>query len=101
MHKEFPPGDHRADRWTPDELRRRVSQQGPLRTLVGGDIYTQRAAALRYVLANEDVSSMILGPKSVVQLDQLVRESGKAPPYLTKEQRESLDFRLKTLGVQK
>ncbi|HEX7671407.1 MAG TPA: aldo/keto reductase, partial [Polyangiaceae bacterium] len=72
LHKEFPPGDHRAERWTPDELRRRVGQQGPLRALVSTAIPTQRAAALRYVLANEGVSSVILGPKSTVQLDQLV-----------------------------
>jgi len=101
MHKEFPPGDHRADRWTPDDLRRRVSQLGPLRTVVGGFVYTQRAAALRYVLSNEDVSAAILGPKSTVQLDQLVREAGMGPPYLTKEQLDSLEFRLKALGVQK
>jgi aryl-alcohol dehydrogenase-like predicted oxidoreductase len=68
---------------------------------VGGAVYTQRAAALRYVLSNEDVSSAVLGPKSTVQLDQLIREAGTAPPYLTKEQLESLDFRLKALGVQK
>jgi hypothetical protein len=47
------------------------------------------------------VTAVVLGPKSTVQLDQLVREAGTAPPYLTKEQLESLDFRLKTLGVQK
>jgi aryl-alcohol dehydrogenase-like predicted oxidoreductase len=100
LHREFPPGDHRAERWTPDELRRRVGQQGPLRSLVSGEIHTQRAAALRYVLANESVSSVILGPKSAVQLDQLVREAGKEPPYLTKEQLQSLEFRLGQLGVQ-
>jgi aryl-alcohol dehydrogenase-like predicted oxidoreductase len=102
LHKEFPPGDHRADRWTPDDLRRRVGQQSPLRSLVGGGtIYTQRSAALRYALANDTVSSVILGPKSTVQLDQLVREAGKEPPYLTKEQLQSLEFRLGQLGVQK
>jgi aryl-alcohol dehydrogenase-like predicted oxidoreductase len=101
LHKEFPPGDHRAERWTPDELRRRVGQQGPLRSLVGGTIYTQRSAAIRYALANDTVSSAVLGPKSIVQLDQLVREAGKEPPYLTKEQLQSLEFRLGQLGVQK
>lgn len=101
LHKEFPPGDHRAERWTPDELRRRVGQQSPLRSLVGGPIQTQRSAAIRYALANDTVSSAILGPRSTVQLDQLVRESGREPPYLTKEQLQSLEFRLGQLGVQK
>ncbi|HVU04633.1 MAG TPA: aldo/keto reductase [Polyangiaceae bacterium] len=100
LHKEFPPGDHRADRWTPDELRRRLGQQGPIRSIVGGEILTQRAASLRYVLANGLVSSVLLGAKSVVQLDQLVREAGR-PPYLTKQHLESLEFRLKALGVKK
>lgn len=101
LHKEFPPGDHRTERWTPDELRRRVGQQGPLRALVSAAIPTQRAAALRYVLANEGVSSVVLGPKSAVQLDQLVREAGREPPYLTREQLQGLEFRLGQLGVKK
>src|SRR5215471_14729628 len=49
LHKEFAPGDHRVERWTPDELRRRVQQLGAVRPLVGsGNIQTMRAAAVRY-----------------------------------------------------
>jgi aryl-alcohol dehydrogenase-like predicted oxidoreductase len=99
LHKEFPGGDHRRDRWTSDELGRRVQQVGALRPLVGGAVYTMRAAALRYALANTDVSSVLLGPKDCMQLDQLVREGGKEPPYLTDDQLTGLANRLVDLGV--
>jgi hypothetical protein len=51
------------------------------------------------VLANADVSTAVLGPRSSLQLDQLLREAGKGPPYLTPEQIDSLHFRLGQLGV--
>ena len=99
LHKEFPVGDHRADRWTPDELRRRVQQLSALRTVVGGVVYTMRSAALRFALSNLDVSSLLLGPKNSIQLDQLVREGTAEPPYLTEDQLGSLAFRLQQSGV--
>ncbi len=40
-----------------------------------------RAVALRFALSNQLVSSAVLGPRSVNQLEQLVREAGM-PPYL-------------------
>lgn len=97
--REFYPGDHRLERWTPRELKRRTTQLGALRPLVAGSIMTMRAVALRFVLANQIVSSAILGPRSVAQLDQLVRESGGAPPYLSGAQLADLASRLKAFGV--
>jgi len=101
LHREFSPGDHRAERWTPDELRRRVQQLSALRPLVGGtgDVPSMRAAALRFALACSDVSSIVLGPRSAIQLDQLVREGNRQPPYLTEDQLRSLAFRLTQMGV--
>jgi aryl-alcohol dehydrogenase-like predicted oxidoreductase len=99
LHKEFPSGDHRTDRWTPDELRRRISQLPALRSVVGGIVFTMRSAALRYVLANLDVSSAVLGPRSILQLDALVREASKELPYLSEDQLRSLAFRLEQAGV--
>lgn len=78
----FADGDHRRHRWTGPELRTRVRQLDALRPLVTGEVLTLRAAALRYVLANELVSSAVTGPRSVAQLEQLVREAGAGPPYL-------------------
>jgi aryl-alcohol dehydrogenase-like predicted oxidoreductase len=99
MHKTFAPGDHRIERWTADDLRRRVHQATALRAGIGGTIYTMRGTALRYALCNVDVASVIVGPRNVVQLDQLVREAGKGPPYLTDEKLQKLANRLEDLGV--
>jgi aryl-alcohol dehydrogenase-like predicted oxidoreductase len=99
LHKEFAAGDHRGDRWTPDELRRRVQQLSAMRPLVGGHVQTMRAAAMRFALACPDVSSIVLGPRNTIQLDQLVREGNQEPPYLTEAQLESLAFRLQQIGV--
>jgi aryl-alcohol dehydrogenase-like predicted oxidoreductase len=97
--REFYPGDHRADRWTRAELKRRVEQLDALRPLVTGSVTSLRAAALRFVLSNELVSSAVLGPRSVAQLEQLVREAGSGPPYLRDTALAELASRLKARGV--
>jgi aryl-alcohol dehydrogenase-like predicted oxidoreductase len=96
--REFYPGDHRLDRWTPTELKTRIRQLDALRPLVSGPVLSLRAAALRFVLANQIVSSAVLGPRSVAQLDQLVREAGM-PPYLQATALAELSSRLKDMGV--
>lgn len=98
---DFPPGDHRAERWSPAMLRLRLRQLAALRPLVGGEISTLRGAALRFVLAHPCVTSTLLGPRSVVQLDQLVREAGREPPYLAPAQLTALSARLRELGVER
>jgi aryl-alcohol dehydrogenase-like predicted oxidoreductase len=97
--REFPAGDHRADRWTKLELARRVEQVAELRFLVHGDVQTMRAAAVRYVLANRIVSSAILGPRSVTQLEELVREVGMGPVYLRDEDLMRVPRALENLGI--
>ena len=97
--REFYPGDHRADRWTKDELRRRISQLDILRPLVMGPVTSLRAAALRFVLANQVVSSAVLGARSVAQLEQLGRDAGSGPPYVRDTALAELSRRLKTAGV--
>jgi aryl-alcohol dehydrogenase-like predicted oxidoreductase len=97
--REFYPGDHRLERWGPDELKRRISQLDALRPLVAGAIFSIRAVALRFVLANQLVSSAVLGPRSVAQLDQLTREAGTAPPYLRDTALAELSNRLKSAGI--
>lgn len=80
--KVFASGDHRADRWTPEQLRGRLRQLSAVSGILGGEVMTLRAAALRFVLASSVVSSAVIGPRSRVQLDQLVREAGQGPEYL-------------------
>jgi aryl-alcohol dehydrogenase-like predicted oxidoreductase len=97
--KQFAANDHRAERWSTDELRRRISQLNPLRTLLSAELPSLRGIALRFVLSNTLVSSAVLGPRNCLQLDQLVREAGKEPPYLEDQKRLDLRERLVTVGV--
>jgi aryl-alcohol dehydrogenase-like predicted oxidoreductase len=99
--KTFPLHDHRSRRWTDDELRRRIRQLQALRPLllVSDDIPTLRAVALRWVLEHPEVSTAVVGPRSTQQLDQLVREAGKGPPYLPETALNSLEMRLMDLGA--
>ena len=97
--REFKEPDHRADRWTKLELERRVTQLDAVRFLVRGDVYTLRAAAVRFVLSNHLVSSAVLGPKSVEQLEQLVRETGSGPVYLPDDALASLPRALARAGI--
>ncbi len=98
-HKEFRYGDHRSDRWSQSQLRRRIRQLDAVRPLVSGDVKTMRAAAVRFALSEELVSSVILGPKYGMQLDQLVREAGQEPPYLSEMKLTALEQRLEHVGV--
>jgi aryl-alcohol dehydrogenase-like predicted oxidoreductase len=101
MNKTFEAGDHRAERWDDDQLRRRVNQLNALRpTVLGTDGLTSlRAVALRYVLAEPLVSSVVLGPRKMSQLDQLVRDAGKDGKYFPEGIRETIDLRVRHLGV--
>ena len=95
--KAFARDDHRSERWTNDDLRRRISQLNAIRPCVNGSTVTSlRSAALRYVLSNNLVSCALLGPRSGVQLDQLIREAG-SHPYLSPEALEALQIRLDNL----
>jgi aryl-alcohol dehydrogenase-like predicted oxidoreductase len=97
--RDFYAGDHRQDRWTRDELAERLRQLDALRPLVTGNVLSVRAAALRFVLSNQLVSCAVLGPRSVAQLDQLVREAGFMPPYLRDTALAELAARLRGVGV--
>ncbi len=98
--KEFASSDHRSERWTTDDLKRRISQLNAIRPAVNGTTVTSlRAAALRFVLSSDVVSSAVLGPRSAMQLDQLLRDAGREPPYLTVEALNALQARLSNVGI--
>jgi aryl-alcohol dehydrogenase-like predicted oxidoreductase len=98
--RDFDAADHRSERWSKAELERRVDQLSALRFLVHGDVRTLRAAAVRFVLANRIVSSAVLGPRSVAQLEELVREVGMGPVYLRDEDLMRIPRALETVGIE-
>jgi aryl-alcohol dehydrogenase-like predicted oxidoreductase len=97
--KIFAAGDHRGERWTVEQLRGRLTQLSALSSVVGGDVATPRAVALRFVLQNPVVSSAVIGPRNRVQLDQLVREAGQGPEYLTSSSLQRLRDQLARVGA--
>jgi aryl-alcohol dehydrogenase-like predicted oxidoreductase len=98
--KDFASNDHRSERWTSDDLKRRINQLNALRPCVNGTTVTSlRAAAVRFALSSDVVSSAVLGPRSAIQLDQLLRDAGKEPPYLTQEALDALFIRLDNVKV--
>ena len=97
--KMFFDHDHRRDRWTPEGLEYRMGQLAAIRRLVGGDVITMRAAAVRFVLSNNIITSCVLGPRSVTQLRQLVYEAGDGPPYFDDEMLVLVPELLESVGL--
>lgn len=97
--REFPQGDSRNERWSRLELEKRIAQLDAVQYLVHDDVRTLRAAAVRFVLANHLVSSAVLGPRTVEQLDQLVRETGAGPRYLPDTDLAELPRSLERVGI--
>lgn len=97
--RTFGEGDHRRDRWTPDELTERLRQVAAMRPLVNGEIHTLRSAALRFVLCNHLVSTCVVGARSAAQIEANIRAIGKGPPYLSDEDLARVPMLLLGAGV--
>lgn len=87
--QSFPQGDHRANRWSAHALRTRLRQTENLRFLVDGTVPSMTAAALRYVLANQLVTTAAVGARSLTQLEEALSGVGEAP-YLSPAQLERI-----------
>ncbi len=97
--KEFPPDDHRSNRWTNPEIEQRLEHLAALRFLVHGDVQTMSGAAVRFVLANRIVSCAVLGPRTVEQLEDIVRDVGMGPVYLRDEDLMRVARALEAAGI--
>lgn len=97
--REFPVTDHRSRRWSKHEISERARHVDYLKFLVRGDVLTMRGAALRFALASHVGSSVVLGPKSISQLKELVREAGAGPRYLSDEDIKEVYKVLERAGV--
>jgi aryl-alcohol dehydrogenase-like predicted oxidoreductase len=98
--RAFEAGDHRANRWTKPELERRIEQLSALHFLLGRDVPTLAAAAVRFVLSNSIVSSAVLGPRSVAQIEEVVRDVGMGPVYLRDAELARLPRALEAVGIE-
>ncbi len=85
----FPPGDHRADKWSRQEFLRRLRQVERLRVLVGGaggHVKSLAEAAIRFVLSHRLVSVVIPGAKTAAQVEEHVAAApGIGAPALAPE----------------
>ena len=95
----FPASDHRSLRWTRESLRVRLRHVAALRFLVGTDQLPNMAvASLRFVLAQPEVTSVLLGPRTIEELEELVTNAGE-PPYLSPESLTRLPQILAAVGA--
>jgi len=90
--------DQRRYRWSPNALRTRVRQVNRLRFLVHGEVTSLAAAALRYVLSNSMVTSMLVGARSLPQIKVAADQAGKEP-YLPEDDMVRLPQVLAAAGV--
>jgi aryl-alcohol dehydrogenase-like predicted oxidoreductase len=97
---EFDPADHRCERWSKPELARRLDQVDAFRFLVQGEVETMRSAAIRFVLSSSIVTSAVLGPRSVKQLEDVVREIGVGPVYLRDAALARIPRALESVGIE-
>ena len=93
------PGEARAARLV-YRLGRKDRLLTVARFLVHGDVPTLRAAAVRFVLANNIVSCAVLGPRNVEQLEDIVREVGMGPIYLSDEDLMRIPRVLQAVGIE-
>lgn len=88
--RRFAPDDHRAERWTTAAMRVRVKHINKLRYLVHDDVINMTAAALRFALTSELVSSVMVGSRQPYQIKEAARVAG-AEVYLPKDDLDRLN----------
>jgi aryl-alcohol dehydrogenase-like predicted oxidoreductase len=77
----------------------RLRHVAALRPLVQGEVHTLRSVALRFVLANRMVGTMVVGARNAAQIEQNVRAIGEGPPYLAEEELARIPTLLTEAGV--
>jgi aryl-alcohol dehydrogenase-like predicted oxidoreductase len=66
--KRFPADDHRAVRWSHEALAARVRMSEAFKQRAAPSIANMSALGLQFVLAHDDVSSAIFGPRTPAQV---------------------------------
>lgn len=96
--QHFAESDHRSRRWDEATLARRLAAVAELGFLVHDDVHTPTDAALRWVLANNLVSSCLVGARSPAQASSAAAASTGAP-YLPDEDLTRVPQVLAALGL--
>lgn len=99
QNKRFSTNDHRSERWTEATIITRLRHLDAVRPMVSGEVTSLRSAALRFVLHNQQVHSAILGPRTSLHLDQMMRDLKGEGPYLSPGKLAALESRLEQLDV--
>lgn len=87
----FPANDVRQNFLTPRRLEEAIQKVDEVRGLIGGGARTLGEAALRFILANDAVSTVIPGARNVHQVESNVGASGqKLSPELVARLKERL-----------
>jgi aryl-alcohol dehydrogenase-like predicted oxidoreductase len=90
--------DHRADRWSPAALARRMRQREGARYLIKGDVHDLREAAIRFALTNKLVSVAVVGART----PEHARANAHAAdvlPYLPNEDLATISERMRELAL--
>lgn len=76
----FPANDVRQNFFTPRRLQEALGRVDEVKAVLGGSVQTLAEGALRFVLANDAVSSTIPGARNQHQVEMNVSASGQALP---------------------
>ncbi len=98
VERQFAPGDHRIERWSPEDIGRRMRQREVLRPFVKDSVLSLREAAIRYVLANHMVGCTVVGART----PDMARQNAHAAdelPYLDPAVFSTLAQRLEEEGI--
>jgi len=66
--KRFTPDDHRMQRWSPEAIAARVQKARTLQQRIAPAAPSMATLALQFVLAHEDVTTAIIGPRTPAQV---------------------------------
>jgi aryl-alcohol dehydrogenase-like predicted oxidoreductase len=66
--KRFTPDDHRMHRWSHEALAARIRQAADYKNRIGPEVQSLATLALHFVLAHDDVTSAVFGPRTPAQV---------------------------------
>ena len=96
--RRFLDQDHRADRWTPAELARRIRQRDAAKALIHDHVKSLPDAAIRYVLSNKLVSVAVVGARTPAHAIANARAADTLP-YLAGDDLSTIAECMRANGV--